>query len=242
MPFPARRRGGGGFDGLDPTASLVSGEASSPHEGLDPQGAGCAERLVAEARRRADQIEREAFAKGFAEGERAGRALAEQSMESSLRALDGALEAWLASREERSREQVQEVVRLSLAVAERILHREVRTDPRVVTDVVTAALHRGQLGEEVVVRVNPMDRETLMAARPEMIGHLGEVRSMRIEADEGIERGGALVECALGELDLRLGRQLEEIAKAFARLWVDPTGTLPPGQGAPAQSGAEGGP
>ncbi len=70
----------------------------------------------------------------------------------------------------------------------------------------------------------------------DLLRQLEEVRSIRVEADEGVERGGALVECSMGELDLRLERQFREIEQAFQRLLEEekrvvlPEKELPEGQ------------
>lgn len=177
-----------------------------------------AEQILEEAKARAAHIEREAFEVGFAQGERAGRQLAEQAIEDTLRALGAAHHQFEEEAKRRSHEVVQEVVRLALAVARKVLQREVRQDSRLIVDVVRSALGRAGVREEVTVRVHPLDCDTLVEARGELLQELEEVRSLRIEADESVERGGALVQCSMGELDLRLERQFREIELAFERL------------------------
>jgi flagellar biosynthesis/type III secretory pathway protein FliH len=107
---------------------------------------------------------------------------------------------------------------LAIAVAGKILQREIEMDPSLVAHVVKSALRHGHLGAEMVVRVNPMDRDTLKEVRSETIQHLEGVRSIRIESDDGLKRGDAMIECEMGELDLRLERQLQEVERAFERI------------------------
>lgn len=205
--------GSGGFQML--------GEGSDK-EPRDPQEE--AKRLLTEAKERADLIQREAFEKGFSQGEKAGRELAEQAMEESLGALQEAVAQWDLILQDSKGEMAFEIVRLALAVAKKILQREVSLEGDMVLRVVKAALSKARVREDVIVRVNPMDLETISEAKGELVRELEEVRSIRFEADESVERGGALVECSMGELDLRLERQFKEIEQAFQRLLEEEQG------------------
>lgn len=229
-------------DGTDGPAGFVPlGPADSPGEPAEfeacrdgavpiplkevPGGKGAprqqADLVMEEARRKAEHLEREAFEKGFAQGEKAGL----EMMQNSLETTSGALAAAAALVEQnlaaRAAEMEEEVVRLALAVARKVVQREAATDPKLVVDVVRAALERAQLRGDVKVRVNPLDRETLLEVCPEVAKSLEGVRTLTVEADDTVARGGALVECAMGELDLRLARQLEEIEKGFAKLFSE---------------------
>lgn len=183
-----------------------------------------AERILEEARGRAIQVEREAFEKGFAQGERAGREIAEKAAESSLRALQAAYDRLLHLVEIQSREAEEQIVRLALAVARKILHVELRTQPEALVGILHDALSRLDPQDEVVVRVHPMDLEMIQQWRSRLIQGMESVRSLRIEEDEGLSRGDAVVECSLGELDLRIDRQIQEIEKAFNRILIEGTG------------------
>ncbi len=194
---------------------LMLGEVPT-EEPVDPREE--ARRIILEAQQRADLIQREAFEKGFFQGEKAGREMAERAMEKTIVALERAVAQWDMILQDREGELVFEVVSLAMAVAKKILQKEVSLDPRVVLQVVKAALSKARVREDVVIRVNPMDLETILEARGDLLRELEEVRSIRVEADEGVERGGALVECSMGELDLRLERQFREIEQAFQRL------------------------
>lgn len=191
-------------------------------ESPDPQDE--AERILREAKERADLIQREAFEKGFSQGERAGRELAERAMEETLRALQKAVARFDLILKDSNGEMAFEVVRLALGVARKILQREVSLEQGTVLQLVKGALAKARVREDVIVRVNPMDMESLMEAKGDLLRELEEVRSIRVEADETVERGGALVECSMGELDLRLERQFKEIEQAFQRLLEEEKG------------------
>ncbi len=194
----------------------------SHQESPDPQEE--AERILREAKKQADLIQREAFEKGFSQGEKAGRELAERAMEETLGALQEAVARLDLILKDSKGDMAFEVVRLALAVARKILQREVSLEQGTVLQLVKAALAKARVREDVIVRVNPMDMESLLEAKGDLLRELEEVRSIRVEADESVERGGALVECSMGELDLRLERQFKEIEQAFQRLLEEEKG------------------
>lgn len=106
----------------------------------------------------------------------------------------------------------QEVVRLALGIAARILQREVRMDPLLLAGAVRVAL--GQLADSTEVRLRVPAREHAMweemlrlmpnlPLRPEVV------------ADEGLTAGGGVLETQTGSVDLGVRSQLAEIERGF---------------------------
>lgn len=105
-----------------------------------------------------------------------------------------------------------EVVRLALAVAERILHREAQMDPLLLTGAVRVAL--GCLAESTEVRLR------VPAAQQEMWAEM--LRLMpalplrpEVVADTEMAATDAQLETALGRVDLGVRAQIEEIERGF---------------------------
>src|SRR5688572_15445488 len=70
-------------------------------------------------------LEREAFARGFEQGERAGAEAAGERSEAMLRRMMETLEELQSLRAEMIRQTERQMVQLALAMARRVLHREV---------------------------------------------------------------------------------------------------------------------
>jgi flagellar assembly protein FliH len=70
-------------------------------------------------------LERDAFAKGFAQGERAGAEVANQRGEAMLRRLTQTLEELTTLRSQMIHQTERQMVQLALAVARRVVRREV---------------------------------------------------------------------------------------------------------------------
>ena len=128
-----------------------------------------------------------------------------------------------------------EVVRLALAIAERILHREAQMDPMLLSGTVRVAL--GQLAESTEVRLRvPAAHKELWAEMMRLMPGLP--LRPEVQADEGLKECEAVLEADLGAADLSVRAQLSEIERSF----FDAQGT-PDASGAasdPAESGRRG--
>jgi flagellar assembly protein FliH len=103
-----------------------------------------------------------------------------------------------------------EVVKLALAIAGRVLHREVKLDPLLLTGVVRVALEKVAEDSATVLRV-PIDvAETwkqVFVASPES--------SLQIVGDERLAAGQCVLETNVGRIELGVSAQLEEIERGF---------------------------
>lgn len=171
-----------------------------------------AERAVEAARAEAEAIRAEAREQGFAEG----REAAEAGAAELLGKLAEALNELDARREDLLRQAERGAVALALAIARRVVAREVAADPELVRDIVSEALGELDHPDQLTIRVHPGAVDML---DPEQIAARAGLESAAILPDAAISPGGCRLETGLGELDARMETRLEEIAKALeARL------------------------
>jgi flagellar assembly protein FliH len=155
-------------------------------------------------------IEREAFARGYAEGERAASEAARARTESVLRRLTEEVERLGSFRADVLRGAERQTVQLVLAIAERVVQREVALERHVLVHIARGALAR--LGERVpaAIRLHPDDYDLLNAeAIP------GDDAHVRVVADPAVERGGCLVESDHGLIDASPDTQIRELTHAL---------------------------
>jgi flagellar assembly protein FliH len=103
-------------------------------------------------------------------------------------------------------------VALALAVARRVLYREVASDPEAILGLVKAALQKCDARETLRLRVSPQDAETIREHR----ARLNLTPGVEIVADANLARGSAIFETSRGELDASVDTQLAEIERGFA--------------------------
>jgi len=189
----------------------MSFEASSASHG-QPAGARFAA-AAASAAGDTEQIRKQAFQEGYAEGERGAAQKAEQCQRAALDALAQMVKE-LASLKPRLRgEAERELVALAFAISRRVLRRELTIHAQTVLAIVRTCLEEFKRLEIHRVRVNPRDFELVA-------GHLRGDRSQPIEvmADPLVSPGGAVFLTSQGELDGRIETQLEEINHGLADL------------------------
>jgi flagellar assembly protein FliH len=158
-----------------------------------------------------EDVERDAFAKGFAQGQRAGQEAADQRGEAMLRRLTETLQELTELRSRMIHETERQVVGLALAVARRVVHREVSLDPDLLVAMARVALDRLGESARITVRLNPDDYQITGAARVAKMT----ASHVTVVADGRIPRGGCRVESEMGILDAGIDAQIHEIAQSL---------------------------
>ncbi len=127
----------------------------------------------------------------------------------------GSIVRELAAARANARQEAEEsMVQLALAVARRILHREMATDPAAILGLIRSAFDRLNAREIHKLRLSPTDAQIVLDNRAD----LAFPPAVEIVADAGLAPGSALFETARGELDLSVQTQLEEIERGFTDL------------------------
>lgn len=103
-----------------------------------------------------------------------------------------------------------EIVRLALAVASRILHREVMLDPLLLRGAVRVALERLKENSGVSLRVPKSQEEDWKSLLEGIAG-----REITVVTDPNMQAGECLLETSVGRVDLGIQAQLEEVERGF---------------------------
>lgn len=181
-----------------------------------------AELLVREGEARREAIEKEAYEAGYRRGYAAALEQAQAEAE-RLRAEAAALLAEARRlREEIIAASEPEVVDLALAVAARVVHRQLQVEPETVVSVVRAALQRLCLRRQLVVFVNPHDLEIVRSHRESLQQEVGEEATLYFLADPAIAPGGCRVESEGGQVDTTIDGQLQRLRQALLELVPPP--------------------
>ena len=107
-----------------------------------------------------------------------------------------------------------EIVRLAMAIAERIVHEQITIDSNVVIENVRRALTRLVSREVVTLRVNPADLETMRHHRDAIVS-ASDIEHLRIVEDQRVDRGGVVVETEAGTIDAKISTQLREARRVL---------------------------
>lgn len=174
---------------------------------------------IAVLERRIQELEAELprrYQAGVSEGRAAGEAAGATAATAKLQPMYDRLSKTVAEvagyRARLRRESEPELLRLALAVAKKILRRELTVDPHALLGILKAALETINNAEILLIRVAP-DDVPLLAGR---LTALGLPDRVEVAADRGLERGSVIVETQRGQIDASVQTQLAEIENGFA--------------------------
>jgi flagellar assembly protein FliH len=192
-------------------AAPAPAPASAPPPAAAPAAPAVGENdLLAEHRERLAALEREAFTKGYAQGERAGLEAGGKRAEAMLRRVAQTIEELGGLRQTLIQETEREMVQLALTLARRVVHREVTLDPELAAALAHVALERLGTTTPATIRLNPEDY-TIVAQDGARWGG----QTVTVVPDPSISRGGCLVESAFGSVDATIEGQFDELSRAL---------------------------
>ena len=163
--------------------------------------------LEEEALRRIEQ--------SFQDGLKKGKQQAEAELSKVGEALAQALLATGAVRGKLLHEAEEDLLKLSVLIARKVILREISCDPGVLAGLVRGAVELASDGGEVVVKLNPEDHAVVLECS-EFKELLSETRCITLKGDPAVARAGCLVETVRGNIDAGLEAQLDEIFRGLA--------------------------
>lgn len=194
---------------------------SAPAGGIFPFGRSLSDLedlILKGAKDRALQAEKEAYEKGFAQGEKDGRELGLKRFETLLQSFQNVLGEIQAFGKEYRRTHEGEMVRFLLAVARKILKQDFPGAEGTVTATLREALRQVEERKKIRIHLHPQDYDFLRA-HPECVPYsLNEENpeGAKMAADPTLLRGGCRIETPFGDIDATLESQLEQIT---AGIW-----------------------
>ena len=164
-----------------------------------------------EGERVIEQRLREAHTDGLREGEAAGQRRATAELQPVIERLVRSIDEISGLRPRLRREAERDLVQLALAIARRILARELSVDPDAMRGLVLGALEKLRSQEISRVRVHPAQEPVVTACLRQTITD----RTVEVIADPACERGAVVFETERGSLDASVESQLQEIERGL---------------------------
>jgi flagellar assembly protein FliH len=166
---------------------------------------------IAELQQEAESRTRAAYNQGLAAREIAAQQRLQQKLDPVLHGLNTMI-AELASLRKRVRAEAEDdAVKLSIAIARRVLYRELSTDPEAILGLVMAAFGKLNARETHRLRVSPADAAVIQEHRAKLQIPPG----LEIAPDASLTAGSAIFETSRGDLDASIETQLAEIDRGL---------------------------
>lgn len=154
---------------------------------------------------------REARDAGYREGETAGRNQANAQMQATMEKLARSIQEIAEARPKLRAEAEGDLLKLSLAIARKVLHRELSADPDSITGLIRVCLDKIRLHEMVRVRIHPQHQAPIQ----QMVARLSTGVPVEILADPKLQVGGVVIETTRGDYDASVDVQLKEIERGL---------------------------
>lgn len=167
--------------------------------------------LISRAQQEAILIKEQASKEGYEKG------LLEAH--STVKTLKNALEEFFEYKEEVYKKVSEDILDISLKVAEKIVKKEVESDKSVLDAIVSDALKSLAKDEnKIILKVNPTDVEYTKEIVPKLLSSGQFEAKIFVSGDKDVDEGSAVIETSNGIIDANISTQLEIIKEAFKQI------------------------
>ena len=215
QPPPSQKISQEIIDQAKAEAEQIMGQAQQMVEQAQMQAAQIVNDAMAQAQQAAEEARQQAGQQGYQEGMEAGLAEGRQAGEVQLQQMIEAIKFQFVDlvrlRRKVMLDMEPEIVRLSWEIAKRVVGDELKSNREVIVGIVRSAL--ATLGErdEINIRVNPQEFETVKGHQKALEAMIEGLKKFVIQADGAIEPGSCSIETNLGNVDARIETQFEAI-------------------------------
>lgn len=169
------------------------------------------DKVLKKAREKALFIEKEAYEKGFAQGEKDGLELGRKRIDTLVRQITNLLEDLQNQREVLYQSCEREMLQLVLSISKKVLRHELRLNDEVVLSTLKEASKYVMDQQKIVLRLNPADVQ-LLESRFEQCPPIGKgARAVTMIRDTSLTRGGCVIETSFGDIDGTIETQMDQI-------------------------------
>jgi flagellar assembly protein FliH len=196
-----------------------------------------AREILDDARREAEEIRRQAHAQGLAAGRQnavqdvdadiqrrateLGEKFSSEKLQSTLPAMVAAVDALDRERDRWLAEWEAFGLRLSVAIAEKLLRRQLDLHPETATNMLSETLRLAAGNTHISLRIHPEDLQLLGEYPAEVARSMASCAQATIVPDPGVSRGGCVIDSQHGVIDARIETQLQRIVDELLPSGVD---------------------
>jgi flagellar assembly protein FliH len=174
-------------------------------------------RLVMEARREGEAIRRKAEEEGRRAGLQAVEDIVRKQLATAYPALKQVIEEIHNSQHAWLRHWEASAVHVAAAMAERVIRREVRHDPKITLTLVREALELAAGNAHLRIHLNPEDCKVLGSQVQTLIDELAPLAEAEILPHPDVSLGGCRLETKFGVIDERFESQLQRIEEELTQ-------------------------
>lgn len=180
-----------------------------------------AAQIIKEANELRDQIVEEARKEGFDAGFLDGQNQFREQNEENTRNILNILKELQTLRMDTLHDQEEQIVKLSLLIAKKIVHRELSTDKKIVVEMVKSTISQFDGKGDIRISVNPVEYDFIVSYQAEINDFVSKEQVVKIRKDQNTEAGVAKIETDFSAVDLDFRKQFNEIDNQLSQCVED---------------------
>lgn len=169
--------------------------------------------ILKRTKKKVAEIEKDAYGKGekkaFEDGKNKLEPVFEMFQEKIKELLEYQKEVYLKAEEG--------ILALSLSLASRIIHHEVRAQKDLIIGAIKSATKKILSREQVTIRLNPEDMEYVLQNKPELKDDLKDIQQVAFKEDAAVGRGGCIIDTDFGSIDATVEKEFYELSKQLKK-------------------------
>jgi len=162
------------------------------------------------------RLEREAYEKGFAQGQRDGLDLEKSKMEEMGRQYEALLTELRDLKVHIFRDSEGEMLRLIELIVRKVIGEEIKTDETIIMHTIKSAAKFLTDKRKVRIIINPEDMEEVKKMLPDL-SRLTKGGNFQLTEDPTVGKGGCILETGFGRVNATIDDQLDEIIKVIEK-------------------------
>lgn len=172
------------------------------------------------------RLEREAYEKGFAQGQRDGLDLEKSKMEEMGRQYEALLAELKDLKVNIFRDSEGEMLQLIELIAKKIIGEEIKTGEATIKHSIKSAAKFLTDKRKVRIIINPEDMEEVKKMLPDL-SKLTKGGNFQLTEDPSVVKGGCMLETGFGRINATIDDQLDEIIKVIDKEYLMITRGMP---------------
>ena len=175
--------------------------------------------VAEELRAMKEKATREGFKKGQEDVYKKGYEEAYQKLtkegQERLSRIDTLLNEMEHAKEEIFQSNEKFIIEMINQIAQKVILRELETDQDYLLRLSKDIIEKIGVRENVLIRINPKDVESIELLRAGLVEKLGEFKNLQVETSEKVKLGGCLIDTEWNAIDARIKTQLEKIEETL---------------------------
>jgi len=168
------------------------------------------------------KAQKEGFAlgeeKGIAAGEKAGFEEGKLEWQALIQETEMLVTELQTSRIGILKSMEEEMVKLILAFAKRVLKVECQTRPEIILNNIDAAINKISEVDKIILRINMRDKSLAESRKEDFMKRLSGIGELKIIEDSSLSPGGLRIETGVGCIDATIEAQAEELEKNILKV------------------------